>query len=1082
MKNTNVGQNEVNARGNKRRVRDFAILTALIAVGALGACTPQRSASMEGVRLLGNDDRIFSTRPQINTFGVYLIKLKNPALLTTMTVDKTGKKILDKDLAKAIDDEQIALIAKVKALSSDIKVLYKYRMVLNAVAVVAPGNLSAELGAIGNVLFMENDGHFKRPVLPTDVGATVNQAVDLAAHNSVKFIGATDAHARGVSGQGMKIGIIDTGIDYTHAMFGGEGTEAAYKAVDPNLPNAAFPGKKVVGGIDLVGTNFNTASADFNARIPVPDTNPIDEAGHGTHVAGTVAGIGDNVNTYTGVAPEASLYAVKVFGKVGSTGDATVIAALEYAADPTFKGDLTDQLDVVNLSLGGGYGEKHILYNEAIGNLSKAGTVVVCAAGNDGDTEYIVSAPAVSEDALSVAATLDDQDANYKFSAVSFLTADGATLVAGEQEAEKSKQIKDAGDVTGEIVYAGNAATDFTDEMKAKLKGKIAFLDRGVSPFEDKAARAKSAGVIGLVVGNNVDGEPIQMGLTSDYEFPAVMIKQEDASKVKAALQAGAVVMHFKSSAQIAKPELIDTIASFSSKGPRSFDALIKPEISAPGSLTVSAKMGGGAAGVQMSGTSMATPHMAGVMALLKQTHPTLSSAELKSIAMGTSKTLVDVAKAVYPVSRQGAGRIQVLAALDAKIVTLPSALSLGETTIETRKTLQKTLSVHNISADALTLDLKFEGSSAVQMQSPAAITLKAGESQTLNLRFVIDASSLTVDSTELDGWLKMSAAGTEVNRVPVLAVVNKIAQVQSGRLAIRSTSNADSQGAVVDLDLKNTGVNSGDAYLFNLIALDRRKQDPTHDNFRSKACDLQGAGYRVIQRGGKSVMQVAFKLFEPESTWANCELSVLIDTDGDGQADQELVGTLGSNLKGYTQAGPKSMLLDATKARAIRRQFELDSIAKKDKIKEDYSDALIASGPMTAIAHSTIAIVEADVEDLGVNDSGALSVQIAASSDEQTAAEADDFLVKDQKTWLPLNVGGEGAGYADLPEKVTIAKGQTQTVSFVKGAGDESLWLLYPQNRTIVGGLGADSQSQVLSPVYDTDFKAVMVATPTAK
>ena len=284
-----------------------------------------------------------------------------------------------------------------------------------------------------------------------------------------------------------------------------------------------------------------------------------------------------------------------------------------------------------------------------------------------------------------------------------------------------------------------------------------------------------------------------------------------------------------------------------------------------------------------------------------------------------------------------------------------------------------------------------------------------------------------------------------------------------------------------MDLDLKNTGVNSGDTYLFNLIALDRRKQDPTHDMFRTKACDLQGAGYRVIQKAGKAVLQVAVKLYEPESTWANCEVSVLIDADADGVADQELVGTLGSNLKGYSEAGLKSLLLDAPKTKALRKQFELDTIAKKDKVVEDYTSALISTADMTAIPHSTIAIVEASLDDLAVDDSGALQVQIATSSDEETATEPDDFLIKDQKTWLTLNVGEDGAAYSELPEKVTLANGQSQTVSFVKGAGEESLWLLYPQNRTVVGGLGTDSQSQVLSPIYDTDFKAVMLA-PTTK
>jgi subtilisin family serine protease len=125
----------------------------------------------------------------------------------------------------------------------------------------------------------------------------------------------------------------------------------------------------------------------------------LDEATHGTHVAGTVAGLGDGVNTYDGVAPDAALYAIKVFGAKGGTSDEVVIAALEYAADPT--GDLSfqQQLDVVNLSLGSNYGNPHIMYNHAIKNLVRGGTVVVASGGNSGDSSYIVGAPGISDDA-----------------------------------------------------------------------------------------------------------------------------------------------------------------------------------------------------------------------------------------------------------------------------------------------------------------------------------------------------------------------------------------------------------------------------------------------------------------------------------------------------------------------------------------------------------------------------------------------------------------------------------------------------------------------------------------------------------
>ncbi|RYZ68147.1 MAG: hypothetical protein EOP05_16785, partial [Proteobacteria bacterium] len=142
--------------------------------------------------------------------------------------------------------------------------------------------------------------------------------------------------------------------------------------------------------------------------------------------------------------------------------------------------------------------------------------------------------------------------------------------------------------------------------------------------------------------------EPIAMGGgEATFPIPAIMIKKDLGAKLKAELTKGEVTIAFKTPDRIEKPELIDTITGFSSKGPRSIDAMLKPEISAPGSLIISAKMGGGTAGVEMSGTSMAAPHMAGVMALLKQAQPTLSSRELKSVAMSTAKTMVDDKKVV---------------------------------------------------------------------------------------------------------------------------------------------------------------------------------------------------------------------------------------------------------------------------------------------------------------------------------------------------------------------------------------------------------------------------------------------------
>ncbi|MES2854449.1 MAG: S8 family serine peptidase, partial [Bdellovibrionota bacterium] len=305
---------------------------------------------------------------------------------------------------------------------------------------------------------------------------------------------------------------------------------------------------------------------DNATRTPIPDVNPLDEGGHGSHVAGTVAGKGDGENTYDGVAPDALLHAIKVFGADGSTGDAVVVAALEYAADPNSDMDLTDKLDVVNLSLGSPHGNPHILYNEASQNLSRAGVVVVASGGNSGDSDYIVGAPGVADDAISVAASVDDMDHNWKFRAVRFTTPSEPSLITEAIEGTIGKPIEEAGEVTGPLVHLGLADQELTEEQKAAVAGKIAFIDRGVVTFAAKVERAFKAGAIGVVVANNQPGEPIAMGGDGKFGIPAIMVNKDLGDKLKAEMTKGTVSIAFFTDDRIEKPELIDTITGRASR------------------------------------------------------------------------------------------------------------------------------------------------------------------------------------------------------------------------------------------------------------------------------------------------------------------------------------------------------------------------------------------------------------------------------------------------------------------------------------------------------------------------------------
>ena len=248
--------------------------------------------------------------------------------------------------------------------------------------------------------------------------------------SSVPFVGAPqvwDTSGVASTGDGIRIGIIDTGVDYLHTAFGGSGLAADYAANDTTLLDGFFPTAKVVGGFDFVGDAYDASSPDSMIATPVPDPDPMDCEGHGTHVAATAAGFGVNADGSTlagpygpgidfatlrvgpGVAPSATVYALRVFGCTGTT--AVVPQALDWAVDPNGDGDFSDRLDVVNLSLAAAYGSDDDATAMAADNAALAGVVVVASAGNDGDNHFILGTPASAERAIAVAASWDDNTA-----------------------------------------------------------------------------------------------------------------------------------------------------------------------------------------------------------------------------------------------------------------------------------------------------------------------------------------------------------------------------------------------------------------------------------------------------------------------------------------------------------------------------------------------------------------------------------------------------------------------------------------------------------------------------------------------
>jgi hypothetical protein len=221
------------------------------------------------------------------------------------------------------------------------------------------------------------------------------------------------------TGNNIRIGIIDSGIDYTHAAFGGLGTESAYQNNDPRIIEpGSFPTEQVIGGIDLAGELYDASSTEREYQIPQPDADPLDCSGHGTQVSSIIASRGvlndgtsyngpygvpveaDRFRVLPGIAPQASLYAIKIFGCQGSS--ALLIPALDYALDPNGDGDTSDHLDIVVISTGTPFGSNDDPDAIAVNNAVQAGIVVVAAAGNSGNVFYSVNSPASAELAIAV--------------------------------------------------------------------------------------------------------------------------------------------------------------------------------------------------------------------------------------------------------------------------------------------------------------------------------------------------------------------------------------------------------------------------------------------------------------------------------------------------------------------------------------------------------------------------------------------------------------------------------------------------------------------------------------------------------
>ncbi|WP_420176880.1 S8 family serine peptidase [Luteococcus sp. OSA5] len=668
--------------------------------------------------------------------------------------------------AQNVNAQKKVMAAAAKA-GVKVKQHRSYTRTFNGMAVTMDGKQAAKLARLPGVKGIYPVVTAKRPV--TRGGAT---SPDMAT--AVNLTGAAIARDDlGLDGKGIKVGVIDSGIDIDHPDLGGKGTNGS----------TSFPTSRVKWGHDFVGDDYDAEKPD---SIPVPDAVPDDCGGHGTHVAGIIGADGDTSGKgIKGVAPKVSFGAYRVFGCNGSTSSEIIMAAMERAE--------ADGMDVVNMSLGASMMTwADYPTAQAADAMSDRGTIMVVSAGNAGESGAFSSgAPSVGRKTISVA-SFDNSHVTQRA-----IRAQANGKLYGYTAADEVP-VPTTGSLP--VVSLGEPGTPqaqgcepYTEEQKALFAdGAAALVQRGTCSFHEKALAAQQAGAKAVLLYNNAPGtiSPSVAGDTP-ITIPVVMLSQQDGTELARQLEQGNVVEWTEQTVSSADPNA-GRISSFSSWG-ASADLDLKPDVGAPGGniwSTYPLEKGGH---TSMSGTSMAAPHVAGNVAQLLQERPELKGQPqtVRTLLQNTADhgalwSLAPDLGLKEMVLRQGSGMVQVDRALLTQQSISPSKISLGEAQ---RKPVTTELVLRNDSRRATVYTFANESSIGslgtsdpsfdlmdANVKLPKRVVVPAGK--TKKVKVTIQAPTDAPNGYLYGGWIVASSdTGTTLN-VPYLGMAGDYQRV----------------------------------------------------------------------------------------------------------------------------------------------------------------------------------------------------------------------------------------------------------------------------------------------------------------
>lgn len=665
-----------------------------------------------------------------------------------------GQLILDENYVNTLKNIQDIFLKRIKS-GINIKFLSSYQLVFNGIALEISGyniRYLIKQPEVEKIYFTNEKYYPLRDILVQTIQVT-------------DVWNMLDSNKLPVDGRGIKIGIIDSGIDYNHPDFS---------------PNGIGEDKKVVSGYDWADS----------------DPNPIDDTqdGHGTHVAGIAAGNNPNDSRKKGVAPQAKLYAYKVFSsKEGAKGAPTplIISALEQS--------VKDKCTVVNLSLGNSAPTHSIdegsPYYEAFKSTRDAGIVVVAAAGNDGSRHkknpWPIHAPGVFEPVIQVAATTD-----RSYQAFKAVLPDGFTQTFNPYLSRYTPPFKKEYSGLPVVDAAYGRQEDFEE---IDVKGKIALISRGPKEnpetgdkpitFKEKNLNAKAAGAVGCIVYNY---DPEAMGALmynadqgeDPYSFGFIpnLTISGSASKILKRLLARGAKLYFDESSY-------NMISNYSSAGP-CLDGdlnIFKPEISAPGTSINSAYPGGKYA--DYDGTSMASPAVTGVVALLKQMYPTMAPNDVKTVLMNTSDILKNGLNGeIFSYFYQGAGQVNALKAIQTPLIASPPSIMKSTEQIDNnisinlKNIIDKPVSVainseiFNLSGSNMPISVEIDKSN---------IDIQPTLTETFNIKFKVNEDDFIKRKYEGAIWInikngKALNSSTEKLHIPFIIYKGKITEIDN--------------------------------------------------------------------------------------------------------------------------------------------------------------------------------------------------------------------------------------------------------------------------------------------------------------